>query len=52
MPTFVVVTMTFEGTEGQKQQPELPITPMKFHITLIIISQQELVTVVCRQCTK
>lgn len=23
----VVVTMTFDGREGQKQQPELPTTP-------------------------
>lgn len=52
MLKFVVLTMTFDGTEGQKQEPDLPITPMKFHITMIIISQQELVTVVCRQCTK
>lgn len=52
MPKFVVVTMTFDGTDGQNQQPELPITLMKFHITVIVISQQELVTVVCGQCTK
>lgn len=38
MPKFVVVTMTFDGTDRQNQQPELPITLMKFHITVIVIS--------------
>lgn len=38
MPKFVVVTITFDGREGKKQQHELPIIPMKFHITVIVIS--------------
>lgn len=38
MPKFVVVTMTFDGTDGQNQEPELPIIPMKFHIAVIVIS--------------
>lgn len=52
MPKFVIVTVTLDGRKGQKTETELSITPVKFHITVIIISQQELVTVVSRQCTK